>query len=145
MDSHETWASVVEGGGKSRRSPPPPAKNHENKLIHPYRGPFRHVRAFLLLFSPYGGPFFAIWGLLCYVFHHVGAFLLPFSPYRRPFFSMWGVFFGLAPLTTKISASTNGKCHDIILNVKFVENTLSKKFISSRDLCFNKHINCTYI
>ena len=40
---------------------------------------------------------------------------------------MWGAFLGLPPPThpTKISASTHGPCHDINLNVKFVENVFA--------------------
>ena len=117
-------------GGKCRRCPP--MKNHENKRFATYSSlwgafssceglsatfllmetHFRHVGAFLLLFSPYG-----MW-----------AFLLFCSPYKG-FFSLWGAFLGLPlpppPHPTKFSASTHGPCHDINLNVKFVENVFA--------------------
>ena len=117
MDSHETWAPAV--------------------LFILMGGFFRLVKAFLLLFSPYGVPFSlcggcfatfftlweAIWGPYCYFFFHIGGL----------FFPCGGPFLGLPsppPTTAKISASTHWQCHDINLKVKFVENTLPKKFIS---------------
>ena len=77
---------------------------------------FRHVGAFLLLFPPYGRHFSRC-GPFCYFVLLIGGL-----------FSMWGAFLGLPPPphTTKISASTHGPCHDINLNVKFVENVFAR-------------------
>ena len=72
---------------------------------------FRHVGAFLLLFSPYGRPFSRC-GLFCYFVLLLGGF----------FFHVGGLFGLVPPHPTKIFASTHGPCHDINFNVKFVEN-----------------------
>ena len=75
MDSHETWAPAVGGGGKRRRCPPPLKimKIKDLQLIHPYMD----------FFSPCEG-LSATCLLMEAIFHHVGAFLLLFSPYGRP-------------------------------------------------------------
>ena len=65
-----------------------------------------------------------MWGHFRYFFLHIGSL-----------FSHVGAFIGLALPTTKVSASTHGQCHEINLNVKFVENTSPKKFISTGRDC----------
>ena len=82
MDSHETWAAAVGGGGKHRRCTP--LKNHENKGFATYSSLWG---AFSLLFFTYGGSFstcggffdtlFTLWEAFC----DVGAFF----PCGRPF------------------------------------------------------------
>ena len=131
MDSHETWAPEV-GGGRKRRRCPLPLKIHENKrfaiysslvgFFLPCEGLSSTIFFFYLwrLFSPCWGifatfftlweAFLAMWGLFFFFFL-----------YRGPFSYVGGLFW-LAPHPTKISESTNGPCHDINLNVKFVEN-----------------------
>ena len=61
-------------------------------------GPFHHVRAFLLPFSPCRGIFCYVFLLMGGLFHHVRAFLLPFSPMWGAFFALLGAFYGRASM-----------------------------------------------
>ena len=133
MNSYGIWAPAVGGGGKRRRCPPP-LKNHENKIFATYSSLwgafspceglsatfllmdalFRHAGAFIATFFTLWKTFFAMWGLFCYFFLLIGGL-----------FSYVGTFLACPPHPTKISASTHGPCHDINLNVKFVENVFA--------------------
>ena len=91
MDSHETWAAAVGGGGKHRRCPP--LKNHENKGFATYSSLWG---AFSLLFFTYRGSFSTCGGFFDTLFTLWEAFLR-----CGGLFSVWEAFFGLPPTLRK--------------------------------------------
>ena len=76
-DTYTNLGARRGGGGKSRHSPPLENKKNIGLFGGSFCYYFLGVGAFLLRFSPYGGPFFTMWGL------------------SATFFSIWGTFFVL--------------------------------------------------